>query len=95
MLPTGVTVTKVTYYWWDADATDTTATLTRTNLPATGSTIPMATVSSSGTPGHSSSLTTTISNAVIDNNAAMYYVKTVLPGGAAMCTDAVQIAYTG
>jgi hypothetical protein len=95
MLPNGVSITKFTYYWWDADGTDSTATLTRTNLPATGVPIPMAALSSSGAAStHSSSSTTAITNPVIDNDAAMYYVKAVTPG-VNECVDAVQISYTG
>jgi hypothetical protein len=97
-LPDGVTVTKLTYNWWDGDGTDSTVTLTRTILPATpanGGPTVMATLSSSGSTGvHSSSSTTSISNAVINNSNAMYYVKAVFPG-AAECTDAVQITYSG
>jgi hypothetical protein len=96
-LPNGVTVTSLTYYWWDFDGgSDTTATLTRTALPATSGASSMAAVSSSGSTGtHSSSSTTTITNPIIDNAHFMYYVKTVLPGGGAECTDAVQVAYSG
>lgn len=47
-LPTGSTITKMTYYWWDDNGGDATATLNRIALPATDPKQVMATASSSG-----------------------------------------------
>jgi hypothetical protein len=96
-LPDGVTVTKLTFYWWDSSAgTDATVTLTRTPLPASSGPFPMATASSSGSAGvHTSSSTNTITNPTIDNADFMYYVKAVIATSNQQCIDAVQLAYSG
>ena len=84
----------MTYYWWDANGGDATATLNRIALPATDPKQVMATASSSGSAAvHTSSSTTSITNGTIDNSAFMYYVRIAFPGN--VCVDAVQITYTG
>jgi hypothetical protein len=93
-LPAGAKVTRLTYHWWDSEAGDGTVTLVRLNTPTSGSSIAMATVSSSGSAGvHTSSTTTAISNATINNADAQYFVRASLPAGGFVCVDGVEISY--
>jgi hypothetical protein len=91
-LPQGVRVTRLTHFWWDADASDSTASLVRVPLPATDGPFVMAAASSSlGDAVHTSSTTTTVTDAVINNNTNSYFVRVTQPG--AVCIDAIQIFY--
>lgn len=93
-LPQGARVTRLTYHWWDLVAGDATVTLLRLNTPATASSTAMASVSSSGADGvHTSSTTTAIANATIDNVNAQYFVRASLPSGGNVCVDGVEINY--
>lgn len=98
-LPNNVTVTEFAVLWWDVSGTsDVTATLFRldpTNTSA-NSPVSLATASSSGNTGiHGITVTTSISNAIIDNVTFQYYVLANLPGASgSMCIDGVRIKYT-
>ncbi len=96
-LPDGVTITKVTYYWWDNDgAANTTALPLVIPVPAASGPFTMATAVSTRSAGvHTSSSTTSVSNPVINNTSNMYYVKTTIPNAGLTRTDAVQITYSG
>ena len=69
-LPHGVTVTKVTSYWYDVDSEDIYCVLVRTNT--TGSLNNMAFVSSSGSAGDGSTVDTTIPYSSTDNSLYQY-----------------------
>lgn len=95
-LPHGATITGVTYYYWkNPSALDnSTFTLNRTALPATGSVAAMATLTSSAS-NHSSVTTNTITNPVVDNQNFSYHMVVTLGGTAGgHCVDAVTIRYT-
>jgi hypothetical protein len=95
-LPHGATITGFTFnYWKNPSALDnSTATLNRTALPATGSVAAMATLTSSAT-SHSSVTTNTITNPVVDNQNFSYHLVVALGGTAGgHCVDAVTIRYT-
>lgn len=95
-LPHGATITGFTFnYWKSSSALDnSTATLNRTGLPATGSVAAMAALTSSAT-GHSSVTTNTVTTPVVDNQNFSYHLVVALGGTAgAHCVDAVTIRYT-
>lgn len=95
-LPHGSTITGVTYYYWKSlSALDnSTFTLNRTALPATGGVSAMASLTSSAA-NHTSVTTNTITNPAIDNQNFSYHMVVTLGGTAGShCVDAVTIRYT-
>ncbi len=76
-LPNGATVTQVTFYWSDLSTSDATLTLYRDN--PTGIMNTMTTLYTTGNTSHSSSTSTSISYAVVDNSQYGYYFDLFLP----------------
>lgn len=97
-LPHGATVTKVTYYFRDAAANNTSLHMYSGLLTGAGLGM-MATVSSSGTPGNSSGYDDSIAYATIDNSQYAYYLVVDLPGGEGTNLRAygvlIEYTYTG
>ena len=95
-LPHGATITGVTYHYWKSpSATDnSTFTLNRIGIPATGNVSQMATLTSSAV-NHTSVTTNTVTNPVIDNQNFSYYMVVSLGSAAGThCVDAATIKYT-
>ena len=79
-LPHGVTVTNVTFYWYDADISrDITFHLARAISTSTGELYPLASGSSSGSAGYGSSMDTSINNSIIDNTVYSYMFYVIIP----------------
>ena len=79
-LPHGVTVTNVTFYWYDADISrDITFHLARVISTSTGELYPLASGSSSGSAGYGSSMDISINNSIIDNTVYSYMFYVIMP----------------
>ncbi len=79
-LPHGVTVTNVTFNWYDVEEfEDITGSLLRLEWKYVLAVYPMATASSSGYPGFTSTVDTTIDYATIDNRLYTYCLQIFIP----------------
>ncbi len=95
-LPHGATVTDMTFYWWDNDSSrGITCTL---RLDAMGQAgwfdTAMAEVVSVGSNGSGFSSTSSISEAIIDNQHYIYYLKWEMPASSNLAGRSVVIGYT-
>jgi hypothetical protein len=76
-LPDGVTITNVTGYWYDADASE--DIYCRLARMANRALNEMADVSSSGSAGYSSTVDTTVSFSTVDNSLYEYFLELEIP----------------
>jgi hypothetical protein len=94
-LPHGATVTKMTFYYSDSSASNASASLRRTNL-SSGLFDTMASVDSQGDSGFGDTVTTAIDPNTIDNYAAAYFLRWMLPDSDTIgIAVLIEYTYTG